>query len=321
MEVAVVADAFLEVSVVGSFSSVGYVARRRLFDWRDPDPDALVGRTVAITGPTSGLGRACAFALAGLGARLLLLGRNAEKLAGLRSDLVTAMGADRFVPVVVDMASLASIRSAVTAITATEPRLDALVDNAGAIFPSRRESPDGIEATIATMVVGPLALVSGLRGPLRAAPGGGRVISVTSGGMYTQGIELSDLEWRRRPWSGPRVYAQSKRIQVALMREWARRERGVTFTAMHPGWVDTPGLAEQLPAFHRVMRPILRTPQEGIDTIVWQATMGSPGSLSGRLYLDRRPRPFDRVPATRVSASERRDLWERMTGLAGVSGN
>jgi NAD(P)-dependent dehydrogenase (short-subunit alcohol dehydrogenase family) len=170
------------------------------------------------------------------------------------------------------------------------------------------------------MVVGPLALAWGLIDVLGARPGG-RVISVTSGGMYTQGVDLSDVEWLRRPWSGPRVYAQAKRIQVALVREWARRRASgdVTFTAMHPGWADTPGLAEQLPAFRRLMRPILRTAEQGVDTIVWQATMGDPRSLSGRLFLDRRPRPFDRVPATRLSRAHRRELWERMVALAGIA--
>jgi NAD(P)-dependent dehydrogenase (short-subunit alcohol dehydrogenase family) len=103
------------------------------------------------------------------------------------------------------------------------------------------------------------------------------------------------------------------------MREWARRvaETGVSFAAMHPGWADTPGLAESLPAFHRWMRPLLRTPAAGADTIVWLAAHPEPASTSGRLYLDRRPRPFDRIPATRLSAADRRRLWHEVVRLAG----
>ena len=112
---------------------------------------------------------------------------------------------------------------------------------------------------------------------------------------------------------------RAKRAQVALMREWARRTRGrVAFTAMHPGWADTPGLAASLPGFYRVMRPLLRTPEQGIDTILWLATHPDPGAISGRLFLDRRARPFDRIPSTRLSAGDRRRLWDAVVGLAGI---
>jgi NAD(P)-dependent dehydrogenase (short-subunit alcohol dehydrogenase family) len=146
------------------------------------------------------------------------------------------------------------------------------------------------------------------------------VIAVTSGGMYTQALDLDDLESRQGPYSGARAYARAKRAQVALMREWARRMRGegIAFVAMHPGWADTPGLRETLPGFHRVMRPLLRTPAEGADTIAWLAADPDPVSLTGRLYLDRRARPFDRLPATRLSSGDRLRLWDRIVGLAGI---
>jgi dehydrogenase/reductase SDR family member 12 len=87
---------------------------------------------------------------------------------------------------------------------------------------------------------------------------------------------------------------------------------------MHPGWADTPGLAESLPGFHGFMRPILRTPAEGVDSITWLATEQLAGRPDGNLYLDRMPRPFDRLPATRLTAAERRRLWDAVVRLAGV---
>ena len=104
------------------------------------------------------------------------------------------------------------------------------------------------------------------------------------------------------------------------MREWARRftDRGISFNAMHPGWADTPGLAESLPGFQRVMGPLLRTPGEGADTIVWLATTPSLPVPGGRLYLDRRPRPFDRVPQTRLPLEDRAELWEMISSLTGT---
>ena len=86
---------------------------------------------------------------------------------------------------------------------------------------------------------------------------------------------------------------------------------------MHPGWADTPGLAEQLPAFYDVMRPVLRSPAEGIDTTVWLATHPDAGTRGGQVFLDRRPRPFDRVPGTRLSAADRRRLWDIVVDLTG----
>jgi NAD(P)-dependent dehydrogenase (short-subunit alcohol dehydrogenase family) len=277
----------------------------------------MAGRTVLVTGPTSGLGRATTEALAALGARVVLVGRSPERLASLRDSLVREHAEDRFPMVVADMGSLESMREAASQVLATEPRLDVLVDNAGAIFPERTVGPDGIEATLATLVVGPFALEAALL-PLMARTPGSRIVSVTSGGMYTQPVHLDDLQCESEPWSGPRTYARAKRIQVALMREWDRRlaEAGIDIAvnATHPGWADTPGLAEALPGFYRRMRPILRTPAEGADTIVWLATR--PGAGGGKLYLDRRPRPFDRLPSTRLTAVDRRRLWNAVLELS-----
>lgn len=313
------ADALLEIAVVPSFSRIGPAIRRRLYRWAPARAGALEGRTALITGPTSGIGRAASDALAALGARVVLVGRSEERLAARRAELAAASCADRFPVVVADMGSLGSVRSAVERILATEERLDILVDNAGAIRAERMDGPDGIEATFAVLAAAPFALEAGLLPLLRATPGA-RVIAVTSGGMYTQALDLDDLEYRRGPWSGPRAYARAKRAQVTLMREWARRLRseGIAFAAMHPGWADTRGLREALPRFRRVMGPLLRAPDEAVDTIVWLATHPDPMSTSGRLYLDRRARPFDRTPGTRLSSADRRRVWEEVVALVGV---
>jgi NAD(P)-dependent dehydrogenase (short-subunit alcohol dehydrogenase family) len=312
-------DDALEVTVVGSFSRVGPAVRRRLQGWTDPPQDALAGRTAVITGPTSGLGRSTAETLARLGARVVLVGRDRDRLSATSAAFRDLVGADRFPIVVADLGSVVEARAAARQITEAEPRVDILIDNAGAIFPERRVGPDGLEATFALMVVSPFALVAGLLDRLRASHG--RVIAVTSGGQYTQRLDLDDLGFERSPWSGPRAYARAKRAGVTLMREWNRRlGADVTFVAMHPGWADTPGLEASLPGFRRVMGPLLRTPEEGIDTTVWLAANpeATPATVGGRLLLDRRARPFDRVPATRVSARERRELWDRVVALAGI---
>lgn len=312
-------DDALEVTVVPSFSRLGFELRRRLFGWTVPAADALAGRVALVTGPTSGLGRAATDQLAALGARIVLVGRNMDRLAIVRDALMAAHGEDRFPIVVADMGSLGSVRHAIDRILDTEPRLDVLIDNAGAIFPERMEGPDGIESTFATLVVGPFVLISGLL-PLLGRDGGGQAIAVTSGGMYAQRLDLDNLQFASGRYDGTRAYARSKRSQVALAREWARRlaPAGIRVNAMHPGWADTPGLAEALPAFHRAMRPLLRSPIEAADTLVWLATSSEASGQTGKLFLDRRSRPFDRLPATRLSAADRRRLWAAVVSLTGA---
>jgi dehydrogenase/reductase SDR family member 12 len=312
------ADDLLELLVVPSFARTGYAVRRRLFHWDDPDAWSLAGRTVVITGPTSGLGRSAAGSLAAMGARLVLVGRDPDKLRRTRDELVAESGNDAIATVVADMSSLASVRAAAAEILASEPRIDVLVDNAGAMFAERGVTPEGFERTFATMVLGPFVLLARLAPRLAESPDG-RVVSVTSGGMYTQALPLDDLMFERGAYDGPRAYARSKRAQVALMREWARRlrDRGVSAAAMHPGWADTPGLAASLPGFRERVGGQLRTAAEGVDTLLWLAAAPRELIASGRLYLDRRERPFDRLPSTRLSAADRRLLWDRVVELTG----
>jgi NAD(P)-dependent dehydrogenase (short-subunit alcohol dehydrogenase family) len=315
-----IVDDVLEITVVGSFSCLGYQARRRLYRWADPEPGALNGRTALVTGPTSGLGRAAADSLASLGARVVLVGRSRERLSGTAAALAQRHGdAERFPVVVADMSSLASVREAVAAVHASEARLDILVDSAGAIHDERTVTAEGLEATFATMVVGPFVLISGLLEMLEAS-GDGRVITVVSGGMYGQALPLEDLQFEEGEFNGTLAYARAKRAATILTREWGRRLHGraVRVNAMHPGWADTPGLAESLPGFYGLMGPLLRTPAQGIDTVTWLASQPEAGLGGGRLYLDRRERPFDRLPSTRLSAAQRRWLWQEVVGLAGI---
>lgn len=318
MDPRAILDDALEISIVGSFSRPGYRIRRRLFGWTDPGPESLSGKTAAVTGPTSGLGRAATDALAATGARVILMGRSQERLARVRDELAERHGEDRFPSVIADMSSLASVNEAIARIIETEARLDVIVDNAGAIHERRQETEDGLEATFATMTVGPFRLISGLLGLLEQS-GDGRVISVVSGGMYAQGLPLDDLQYDQGDFNGTLAYARAKRAATALTREWARRRRGgaVRFNTMHPGWADTPGLAKSLPGFYRFMGPILRTPAEGVDTITWLAAAPNAGYPGGDLYLDRRPRPFDRVPSTRVTATDRVRLWDLVVAMTG----
>jgi dehydrogenase/reductase SDR family protein 12 len=311
-------DDLAEALVVPSFSRAGFVLRRRLFDWPDGESFPLAGRTVVLTGPTSGLGRAAAGSFARMGARLVLVGRDAGRLDRTRSELLSETPALAASTVVADMASLASVRAAAAEILEREPRLDVIVDNAGTMVERREVTSEGFERSFATMVLGPFVLVARLL-PRLVESDDARIVAVTSGGMYTQALPLDDPGFERGTYSGPRAYARAKRAQVALVREWARRlrDRDVVANAMHPGWADTPGLAASLPAFHDLLGGGLRTPAEGVDTMLWLAAAPEARATTGRLFLDRRVRPFDRIPSTRLSAADRQALWDLVGALTG----
>jgi len=314
-------DGVLEVPVVPSFSRIGYEVRSRVDHWTALDGSDLSGRVVAITGPTSGLGRATAGLLARAGATLVLLGRDRDRTERVRAELHEEVGADRATVVLADMGDLASVRTAAGEILAAHPRLDALVHNAGTLDAARRVTADGIESTIAVQVAGPF-LLTGLLFPRLRASAPSRVVTVSSGGMYATGLDVDHLEMGD-DYKGSEQYARAKRAQVTLNGLWAERTvgSGVAFHAMHPGWADTPGVAASLPRFKKLMGPLLRTPDQGADTIAWLvADDGEPATTSGSFWLDRRTRPLHKLPSTRRTdtPAERARLWDWCVARTGL---
>ncbi len=312
-----VADEILEASVVGSFTKIGYETRRRLFHWQDLDALRMDGRIVVVTGGNSGLGLATATRLARMGASVGIVARNAERGERAREQVEVAGPGDAR-SYVADLSSQSSVRALAEQLRETEPRIDVLIHNAGALLPKRQETEDGIETTFATMVLGPFLLTRELLPVLRATPDA-RVLWIASGGMYTQSLDVDTLQMGPEDYKGSVAYARAKRAQVTLAEEWARRLRddGIAVHAMHPGWADTPGLETGLPGFRTVFGPILRTPDEGADTIVWLAAAEEPGRVTGRFWLDRRARSTHKLVPSGATPSERARLWalcERLTG-------
>ncbi|HQU27289.1 MAG TPA: SDR family NAD(P)-dependent oxidoreductase, partial [Acidimicrobiales bacterium] len=280
------------------------------------------GRVALVTGVTSGLGLAYARGLAGLGARTHLVARDRGRAEVVRAALVEATG-NRAVEVwVCDLAAPRAVAALSRELAGAIPRLDVLIHNAGAIAPARAVR-DGIETTVAVQLLAPYLLTGALRDALGAASPG-RVVLVASGGMYAEPFDLERLERLARlegPFDGVRAYAQVKRAQVVLARAWAHRWPAdeVAVVALHPGWADTPGLERSLPVFHRVLRPLLRRPDQGADTGLWFA--GAPGAaaLSGSFLFDRRPRSTERLARTR-SSDPRGDEARLLGWLAGLAG-
>jgi len=316
-------DKILEATVVGSFSSLGPSLRSSTAGWTPPP--SMAGKTVLVTGATSGLGLAAATGVAALGARVVLTGRGHDRAArAVDAVLGSVPGADVSY-LLADMGEFAQVRGLAEEFLAAHDRLDVLVHNAGALSKDRTVNSAGTEVTVASQVAAPF-LLTGLLLPALEAAAPSRVIQVSSGGMYTQKFDLTTLEMGPDDYDGTVAYARAKRAQLVLMHEWVRRTEGtgVSFHAMHPGWADTPGIRDSLPGFSKVMGPLLRTADEGADTVVWLAAAPEGVESTGEFWLDRRPRWEHKVPWTRLSeqdfVSSGAQLWDWCAALTGWSG-
>lgn len=308
-------DGVMETTVIPSFTVVGPAVRRKLFAWDDLDGIDMGGKVVLVTGGNSGLGRAAALQLARMGAAVRIVARDPARGERARADIAAQSGNEDLGLYLADLSSLMSVRELCEEVAAREKSLDVLVNNAGSLLASRSLTPEGHEVTFATMVLGPHLLTRRLA-PLLA--GGGRIVNVSSGGMYTQRLRPNDLELKREDYKGSVAYAHAKRALVILTEMWAERlsAAGTVVHSMHPGWADTPGVQASLPTFRRITGPLLRDADGGADTIVYLAAADLPGRMTGLFWHDRAPRPTHRLAKTRESDADRALLWgsvERMT--------
>jgi NAD(P)-dependent dehydrogenase (short-subunit alcohol dehydrogenase family) len=308
----------LDAAVVPGFSKIGFAVRKRLGNWQSISSFDMRGKTVVITGPTSGLGEQVARQLAPTGANLVLVARNEEKCAGVIDELAPLCTGNKPVFVRAEMGDLESVRSACTAIQEQFTHIDVLIHNAGALLNTRQMSPQGIEQTVASHVVGPFLMTTLLLSLLN----GGRVVTVSSGGMYTSALPALDkgetLEMPAQKYGGSKQYAIAKRAQVTLNEMWAAREPQIKFVSMHPGWADTPGVQESIPGFRRVTAPILRSSSEGADTIAWLAVVSPLPKASGTFWSDREVRPTHKTPISKKldTESNRLALWQYVGNLS-----
>ncbi len=308
-------DTTLDRSIAFSFDRTGFWRHQRAFG--DPDLAVdLTGRTVAITGANSGLGFATAEILAERGAHVLLLCRSPVRLANAIERLKASLPTARLSGVEVDLSDWGSIDAAAEL---PVDHLDVLIHNAGILPAERTLLPSGLEATLATNLVGPLRLTARLLPLLCAAPAP-RMIHVSSGGMYAQRLDLPRLNKQDGAFDGVRAYAHTKRCQVIVTELLAARWRDrLAVYAMHPGWADTPGVRTSLPLFFALTRAVLRTPAEGADTAAWLAAVQDEPGPSGSFWFDRR-RAATHLSARTVATEAQRDaLWHQLLAWAGLS--
>jgi len=280
-------------------------------------PD-LSGRTVLVTGATSGIGLAASRELAGMGAEVVLVGRDGARLEAALSAVRARASSGRVSALCHDLSSLAAVRALAREVRERHPRLHVLVNNAGGVSPDREVTADGFERTFAVNHLAPYLLTRLLLDRMvDSAPA--RIVTVSSVAHRRARIDLSDLQLERG-YAIMRAYGQSKLANVLFTRELARRLAGtqVTASCLHPGavatgiWSRAPGYARPLLAF---MKLFMLTPEQGAETIVRLASGPDLEQLTGA-YLEK-GKVVDPAPQAQDDAMARR-LWDESARLVGL---
>ncbi len=306
------ADRFVPTALM-RFTKRGYKrGAKKLFN---PMSRYMADKHVVLTGATAGLGKASAEFLAYRGAKLTLVVRNRNKGQALVKELKARTGNKQIALEIADLSLMADVDKVVASLSKKGEPIDVLINNAGALFNPRQVTSEGLEQSFALLLLGPFRLTEALKPLLQHAAdlrGEARVINVVSGGMYSQKLRVLDLQNEEDKYSGSVAYARCKRALMIKTEQWAEdwADEGIVVNAMHPGWADTPGVESALPEFHKLTRLVLRTPEEGADTINWLAVATEAGQLSGKLFLDREPRTTHLTDSTRESEESREQLRE-----------
>jgi NAD(P)-dependent dehydrogenase (short-subunit alcohol dehydrogenase family) len=285
----------------------------------DASAGPMAGKTVVVTGGSSGIGRASAEGLAALGARVGIVGRDEARTRSAAQEIAAGSRGATVDAFVADMSSQAEVRRLAGEILAAYPRLDVLVNNVGGFWATRRLTADGIEHTFAVNHLAPFLLTELLLDRLKqSAPA--RIVTVSSGAHSMGRLAFDDLQGERR-YSGQAAYNQSKLANVVFTYELARRLEGsgVTATVLHPGVVRT-GFAAEDPStvwkvFLPLIRPMLKSPAQGAVTPVYLASAPEVDGVSGQYFADRKPRRTSRASYDTAAADR---LWRISAELVGI---
>jgi len=278
-------------------------------------PD-LSGRICLVTGATSGIGEATAHALAKLGASVIVHGRDAARCDRVAAEIQSASGNARIESILGDLASLDQVRRMAAELHARTDRIHVLINNAGAMVPTYRETTDGFEHTFAVNHLAPFLLTNLILDLLRAgAPA--RIVNVASGSHRRAVLDFDDLN-SRKDFESRAVYARSKLMNVYFTRELARRlaDTGVTVNALSPGLVKTRfGLKDGMGEYQQSVMERGMPPEEGARTSVYLVSAPELAQVSGGYFQD--SAPFELSESALDDAAARR-LWEISAELVGL---
>ena len=281
------------------------------------DAPVMAGKSVLVTGGTSGIGKATAAGLAALGARVGITGRDPARTEAVAASIRATPGSPVVDGFAADMSAQAGVRRLAAQVLDTYPRLDVLVNNVGGFWAHRHVTADGLEHTFALNHLAPFLLTSLLLDRLVAsAPA--RIVTVSSGAHARGRIDFDDLQGER-DYSGQRAYSQSKLANVMFTYELSRRldGTGVTATVLHPGVVRTSFGAEDQAAYLAVMiravRLFMKTPAQGASTPIYLASSPQAQGITGRYFVNRKPKTSSKASYDTAAAAR---LWQVSTDLA-----
>jgi NAD(P)-dependent dehydrogenase (short-subunit alcohol dehydrogenase family) len=279
----------------------------------------MKGKVVVITGATSGIGEIAAQKLAGMGARIVLVARDATRgqktltrLPGVGSGMAHSIYYG-------DLSRISECKRVAAEIAAAEPRIDVLINNAGALFGARHLTADNLEQTFATNHMAYFVLTLRLKANLLAAAPA-RVVSTASDAHKGYALDFDDLQ-AAKGYSAIRAYGRSKLCNILFTRELARRwsGTGVTANCLHPGFVATRfgdasgGFLSSVVRIGKTLFAI--TPEKGAETIVYLASSPDVAAISGEYFY--KCRPATPTAGGRDDAAANR-LWNESAKLAGV---
>lgn len=271
----------------------------------------MQNKHIAVTGPTAGIGRAACLEFARRGARLTLFCRSREKAEDLRREIEVAGGQTPAV-IIMDMADLSSVRRAAAEFLSQNESLDVLLNNAGVVNTSRRQTVDGFEETLAVNHFAPFLLTGLLLPALRKSPGA-RIVNVSSNAhAFVKGMGYEDMH-ATKSYRTFREYGRSKLANILFTRHLAKLLEGenITVNCLHPGAVATSLGAQNGGLLSKVLplllKPFFRTPEQGARTSIYLCSSGEVAGVTGQYFVNcgqKRPKPW----ACDDEAAER--LWE-----------
>jgi retinol dehydrogenase 14 len=279
----------------------------------------MAGKTVLITGATSGIGRATALGLARMGAHLAITGRDRGRTEDAAREIRAAGGGEVDV-LVADLSSQSEVRRLAEEVLHSLSRIDVLINNVGGYWDTRHVTVDGLERTFALNHLAPFLLTNLLLDKLKqSAPA--RVVTVSSNAHAAGRIDFGDLQGERS-YSGARAYSQSKLANILFSYELARRllATSVTANALHPGLVNTSFGAEDPAGVQKLLvpllRPFMKSPARGAATSIHLASAPDLQRVTGRYFANSKPtrssKPsFDEAVAAR--------LWQVGADLVGLT--
>lgn len=298
---------------IRDYTRGGYETASKNFNPSDLEVDCS-GKSFMITGGNSGIGKCMAQQVAKRGGIVHLVCRNPKTAKETQEEIQKNTGNMNIHVHSLDLSNSRSVIEFGKKFSESEATLNVLINNAGCMVNNREVDENGLEKNFATNTLGTHLLTQSLI-PLLSKSDKPRVVIVSSGGMLVQKLNSSDLQFEKmKPFDGTMAYAQNKRQQIIMTEQYALHYPNIHFSAMHPGWADTPAVRSSMPDFYEKMKDRLRTAEQGADTAVWLAISEAAIKQPSGLFFQDRKAVSTHLPLawTRSSKEEEKELMNQL---------